>query len=121
MAEKVTIVDADHVAQYEDAKRFVMIETCGRCIYQRPGAEEGGELKKNAKGEVPENLVWYYCFHTHFTGFPRRIGQKDKIDVIAPFCPLEGMVDRDRAPKKSVGGGNIPAGLLNKIQPNPEE
>ena len=116
MAEKVTIVDSEHVAQYDDVKRIVMIESCGRCIFKQIGAEEGGELKKDGKGDIPESTIWYYCFHEKFTGFPRRIGQKDKTDTIANFCPLDGMVDKERSTqKKGVSGGNIPSALLNKV------
>jgi hypothetical protein len=127
MAEKVTIIPATAVPQYEETKRFIYIESCSGCVHCTKGAEEGGELKADA----PEESIWYYCFHDAFKGFPRRIGQKNKTTEIAPFCPLEAIVksgERERVPRKSSitssGGSSssIPSGMLRGLgKPDSED
>jgi hypothetical protein len=78
----------------EDApKRLMYIDCCDICRFKEEGAEDGGKINRNSGShDFEEKDIWYYCVHPSFTGWPKRIGQSDKTNVIPYFCPLESII-----------------------------
>jgi len=75
----------------ETFKRIMYIDACKICRHCIEGAEDGGKLDPFSDDFEPER-AWYYCQHPDFTGWPKRIGQHDKLKEVAYFCPLESLV-----------------------------